>query len=306
MIVVAGLAILALLPYYGSSYSQVLITDVLIFCLFAASLHFLLGIGGLVSFGHAAYYGGGAYIAALLIVHADSPMELAFLLSPLGAGLAALAIGWVCLRSTGVYFAMLTLAFAQLAWSLVFQWGDVTGGDDGLVNIWPAEWLKETTVYFYFTLVFAVSGILILRHVAHSPFGYALRAARDSERRAEATGMNTRQIKLLAFGFAGFMGGLAGALFVFSKGSIFPNELEIARSFDALIMVFLGGVKTLSGGVVGASFFKGIEEALLKFEYWRLLMGLLIIFVVIAAPDGIVGSLRKGGERAGLIKVRDK
>ncbi|MEP3847783.1 MAG: ABC transporter permease [Paracoccaceae bacterium] len=302
MIVMTGLALLALLPLYSSSFAQVLITDVLIFCLFAASLHFLLGLGGLVSFGHAAYYGGGAYVAALLVTHANTPMELAFLLAPLGAGLAALAIGWVCLRLTGVYFAMLTLAFAQLLWSLVFQWGDVTGGDDGLVNIWPAEWLKDTTVYFYFTLVMSVGGIVVLRHVAHSPFGYALRAARDSQRQAEATGINTRKVQLLAFGFAGMMGGLAGALFVFSKGSVFPNEMEIARSFDALIVVFLGGVKTLAGGVVGAGFFKGIEDILTRFEYWRLVMGLLIIFVVIIAPNGIVGSLRKGGERIGLIK----
>ncbi|MEP3637514.1 MAG: ABC transporter permease [Paracoccaceae bacterium] len=302
MIVMAGLVLLALLPLYSSSFAQVLITDVLIFCLFAASLHFLLGLGGLVSFGHAAYYGGGAYVAALLVTHANTPMELAFLLAPLGAGLAALAIGWVCLRLTGVYFAMLTLAFAQLLWSLVFQWGDVTGGDDGLVNIWPAEWLKDTTVFFYFTLVMSVGGIVVLRHVAHSPFGYALRAARDSQRQAEATGINTRKVQLLAFGFAGMMGGLAGALFVFSKGSVFPNEMEIARSFDALIVVFLGGVKTLAGGVVGAGFFKGIEDILTRFEYWRLVMGLLIIFVVIIAPNGIVGSLRKGGERIGLIK----
>ena len=306
LIVMAGLAILAFLPLFGTAYSLVLATDILIFCLFAASLHFMLGTGGLVSFGHAAYYGGGAYVAALMVTHANSPMELAFLLAPFGAGLAALAIGWVCLRLTGVYFAMLTLAFSQLLWSLAFQWGDVTGGDDGLVNIWPADWLNGNTVYFYFTLILSVAGIVILRHIIHSPFGYALRAARDSQRQAEAMGIDTRKIKLIAFGFAGFMGGLAGALFVFSKGSVFPNELEIARSFDALIVVFLGGVKTLAGGVVGAGFFKGIEEALLKFEYWRLLMGLLIIFVVIAAPNGVVGSLRIGLERIGLLKVRDQ
>ena len=150
-----------------------------------------------------------------------------------------------------------------------------------------------------------MGGILLLRHIAHSPFGYALRAARDSQRQAESTGIDTRKIQLSAFGFAGFMGGLAGALFVFSKGSVFPNELEIARSFDALIVVFLGGVKTLSGGVAGGVFFKGIEDILLKFEYWRLVMGLLIIFVVILAPEGIVGSLRKGAERLNLIKSRD-
>jgi len=161
-------------------------------------------------------------------------------------------------------------------------------------------------VYFYFALIFSVCGILLMRHVQHSPFGYALRAARDSQRQAEATGINTRQIQLIAFGFAGFMGGIAGALFVFSKGSVFPNELEIARSFDALIVVFLGGVKTLAGGVVGAGFFKGLEETLLRFEYWRLLMGILIIFIVIAAPEGIAGSLRKLGERLGLKKVEDQ
>lgn len=296
-LVAIALGGLALLPFYGSSFSQVLITDVLIFCLFAASLHFLLGLGGLVSFGHAAYYGGGAYVAALLVTHLDTPMEVAFMLAPLGAGVAALAIGWVCLRLTGVYFAMLTLAFAQLIWSLVFQWGDVTGGDDGLVNIWPSEWLNETTAYFYFTLCMSVGGILVLRHIAHSPFGYALRASRDSKRQAEATGIDTHKVQLLAFGFAGLMGGLAGALFVFSKGSVFPNELEIARSFDALIVVFLGGVKTLAGGVVGAAFFKGIEETLIRFEYWRLVMGLLIIAIVILAPDGIVGSLRNAARR---------
>ena len=125
-IIVTGLCALALLPVVGSTYSLVFVTDMLIFCLFAASLHFLLGTGGLVSFGHAAYFGGGAYVAALLITYSNTPMELTFMLAPIGAGLVALVIGWVCLRLTGVYFAMLTLAFAQLVWSLVFQWGAVT------------------------------------------------------------------------------------------------------------------------------------------------------------------------------------
>lgn len=302
LLVGAGVAALAALPLFGSNFTQVLTTDILIFCLFAASLHFMLGLGGMVSFGHAAYFGGGAYVAALLVIHAGTPMELAFVLAPIGAGLGAIAIGWVCLRLTGVYFAMLTLAFAQLLWSLVFQWGEVTGGDDGLLGIWPARWLSDTTIYYYFTLIFAVGGILMLRQMAHAPFGYALRAARDSARQAEATGIHTKRVQMLAFAFAGMMAGLAGGLFVFSKGSVFPNELEIARSFDALIVVFLGGVKTLSGGIVGGAAFKGIEDTLTRFEYWRLAMGLLIIVVVIVAPDGIVGTLRKWAERLGLLR----
>lgn len=303
LIVALGLVVLALLPLYGSSFAQVLVTDILIFCLFAASLHFILGIGGLVSFGHAAYFGGGAYVAALLVTYAKTPMELALILAPLGAGMAAVIIGWVCLRLTGVYFAMLTLAFAQLLWSLVFQWGAITGGDDGLVGIWPSAWASGTTPYFYLTLILCTGGILLLRHAAHAPFGYALRAARDSARQAEATGINTKRVQWVAFVFAGAMAGVAGGLFVFAKGSVFPNELDIARSFDALIVVFLGGVKTLSGGVVGGGAFVTAKDFLSRFEYWRLAMGLLIIAVVIMAPNGIVGSLRKGAERIGLLKA---
>ena len=305
LVTAAGLLLLALIPLIGSNFAVVLATDILIFCLFASSLHFMLGQGGLVSFGHAAFFGGGAYVAALFVTYADTPMELALILAPLGAGLAAVLIGWVCLRSTGVYFAMLTLAFAQLLWSLVFQWGDFTGGDDGLVNIWPSAWASSNTVYFYLSLVICAGGILLLRHAAHSPFGYALRAARDSARQAEATGIHTKRIQWVAFAFAGAMAGVAGGLFVFSKGSVFPNELEISRSFDALIVVFLGGVKTLSGGWVGGASFEAVKDYLTRFEYWRLALGLLIIGVVILAPEGIVGSFRRLGERIGLLNTAE-
>lgn len=298
--VAVGLLLLVLmfLPLAGSHFLVILATDIIIFCLFAASLHFLLGLGGLVSFGHAAFFGGGAYVAALLVSHANAPMELAFLLAPVGAGMAAVIIGWLCLRLTGVYFAMLTLALAQLLWSLVFQWDEFTGGDDGMVNIWPSQWLSDANSYFYFTVIVGVGGIILLRHIAHSPFGYALRASRDSQRQAEATGIDTKRVQWMAFTIAGTLAGVAGALFVFSKGSVFPNELEIAKSFDGLIVVFLGGVKTLAGGVVGAASLELVKDYLTRFEYWRLALGLLIIVVVVLAPSGIVGSLRSLVSRA--------
>lgn len=300
MLVAVLLAALAMVPFVGSNFAQILITDILIFCLFAASLHFILGLGGLVSFGHAAFFGGGAYVAALLVTYANTPMELAFILAPLGAGFAAVIIGWLSMRLTGVYFAMLTLAFAQLIWSLVYQWGDFTGGDDGLVDIWPAAWLSGTTSYYYLTLIFGIGGIILIRHVAHSPFGYALRASRDSARQAEATGIHTKRVQWAAFTFAGSMAGISGALFVFSKGSIFPTELEIARSFDALIVTFLGGVKTLSGAVVGGASLEFVKDFLTRFDYWRMTLGILIIAVVILAPEGIVGTLSKLKQRLGL------
>ncbi len=292
LIVLGLLGALCCLPFIGEPFFTILATDVIVFCLFAASLHFILGLGGLVSFGHAAYFGGGAYVAALLVNYADAPMELAFLMAPIGAGLLAVIIGWLCLRLSGVYFAMLTLALAQLVWSLVFQWDEFTGGDDGLVDIWPSKYLSDTSVYFYFTLIVGVGGIILLRHMAHTPFGYALRASRDSARQAEATGINTKRVQWVAFSIAGAFAGLSGALFVFSKGSVFPVELEIAKSFDGLIVVFLGGVKTLSGGVVGAAALTLVQDYITRFEYWRLALGLLIIAVVIIAPRGIVGSIR--------------
>ncbi|WP_158970346.1 ABC transporter permease [Chachezhania sediminis] len=291
-LVAALLLVLAVVPFFADRFLMTLLIDMIVFALFAASLHFILGTGGLVSFGHAAFFGGGAYAAALLVFHTGTPMELAFLFAPLAAGLLALGIGWFCIRLTGVYFAMLTLAFSQLVWSLAFQWRSVTRGDDGLVNIWPAPWLNGPVPYYYFTLILGVGGILFLRHVIHSPFGYALRAGRDSPRQAEAMGIDVKRVQYVAFALAGVMAGLAGGIFVFSKGSVFPTELEIGASFDALIVVFLGGVKTLAGGVVGAGFMTVVEDWLTRLEYWRLLLGLVIIAVVIIAPEGIVGSLQ--------------
>lgn len=292
LLVGLALAALAALPLYGSPFALVLATDIAIFCLFAASLHFLLGQAGLVSFGHAAFYGGGAYAAALLVRHAGAPMELALLLAPLIAGGLALGIGFVALRASGVYFAMLTLAFAQLLWSLVWQWAGVTGGSDGLIGIWPARWADSNTVFYLLSFALSVGGILTLRHAAHAPFGYALRAARDNAPRAAATGFDTRALQWAAFTFAGAMAGLAGGLFVFAKGSVFPNELEIARSFDALIVVFLGGVKTLSGGWVGGAVFEAGVDWLTRFDYWRLALGLVVLFIVTLAPQGLVGTAR--------------
>ncbi len=291
IIVAVIIVALALVPLSGINFLSVLFADIIIFCLFAASLHYILGVGGLVSFGHAAFYGGGAYVAALFVQYAGTPMELALMLAPLGAGFAALIIGWFCVRLTGVYFAMLTLACAQVLWSIVFQWDEVTGGDDGMLSIWPSAWASEPSVYYYLVLILGVGGVLILRAMAHTPFGYALRGTRDSALRTEAIGMNVKLIQWMAFVFAGAMAGLAGGLFVFAKGSVFPTEMEIATSFDALIMVFLGGVQSLTGPIAGASVFTLLQDWLSRFEYWRLLLGLLIIFIAILLPGGLAGAV---------------
>jgi len=286
------LALLVALPLVADPFTVVLATDILIFALFAASLHFMMGGGGMVSFGHAAYFGLGAYCAALLVVNMDTPMSLAIMLAPLAAGLGALVFGWFCVRLTDVYLAMLSLAFAQIVWSVVFQWYEVTGGDDGLIGIWPADWASDRTVFYYLTLAICAGGVLALRRMLFAPFGYALRAGRDSPLRAEAIGIHVRRQQWLAFTLAGTFAGIAGGLYAFAKGSVFPSVVSIPTSVDALLMVMLGGIETLAGPVVGAVVLVGLEDELSRLPYWRLLLGLLIVLICVALPQGIVGSLR--------------
>lgn len=305
ILMAAGLACLVVLPFFAEDFTLVLIIEIAIMSLFAASLHFAMGPGGMVSFGHAAFFGGGAYAAALMVKYFDSSMELGLFMAPLIAGVLALIVGWFCVRLTGVYLAMLTLAFAQVAWSIVFQWGDITGGDDGILNVWPSDWASERLAFYYLTLICSVGGIIFIRWVLFSPFGYAMRACRDSMLRSESIGINVQRQQWLAFAFSGTMAGLAGGLYVYSKGSVFPDEMSIPRSFDALIMVLLGGVKTLLGPVVGATSFTWLQDVISRVEYWRLALGALIIALVVAFPQGIAGSVRARVGRAFGVREMD-
>jgi branched-chain amino acid transport system permease protein len=275
-------------------FLNVLMIDILVAVLFAASLHFIMGPGGMHSFGHAAYFGLGAYAAALLFKLAALPMEAAFALAPLAAGLGALMFGWFCVRLSGVYLAMLTLAFAQIVWSVVFQWDEVTGGSNGVVGVWPSPWLAQKWAYYYFTLAITVAGVLVLRRVLLSPFGYAMRAVRDSRLRADAIGIDAVAVHWAGFVLAGLMCGLAGALFAFSKGSISPEVIGVTRSIDGLVMVLLGGIQTLSGPLVGAAAFTWLQDTVARqTEYWRAMLGLSILLLVLAFPQGIAGSVRE-------------
>jgi branched-chain amino acid transport system permease protein len=298
----ALVAAMAALPFLGKPYAVVLAIDILTLALFAASLHFIMGPAGMVSFGHAAYFGLGAYGAGLLLKAAGWSMTPALLAAPVVAGIGALVFGWFCVRLSGVYLAMLTLAFAQIAWSVVFQWDAFTGGSNGLVGIWPEAWASSKTVYYYLTLVVCGAGIWLMRRMLHSPFGYALRAGRDSVLRSDAIGIDVQRFQWAAFVVVGVFAGVAGGLYAFSKGSISPEVMAIARSVDGLVMVLLGGVQTLSGPVVGAAVFTWLQDTIARnTDYWRALLGLTIIVIVLAFPQGIVGALarfaRRGGEQ---------
>jgi branched-chain amino acid transport system permease protein len=290
--------VLALIPVFSGGYALVLLTDVLVFALFAVSLHFLLGPGGMVSFGHAAYFGLGAYGAALLVLRAGLPMELAVILGPLVAAAGAALFGWFCARLSGIYLAMLTLALAQIVWSIAFQWDGVTGGSNGLVGLWPASWLGSRSAYYWATLLLSAAGIAALWRIVASPFGHALRGARDSPLRAEAIGIDVRAQQWTAFVVAGSFAGLAGSLYAFSKGSISPETLSVPRSVDALVMVLLGGVQSLTGPVWGAALFTWLEDSVSReVAYWRAAIGAVILLLVLAFPEGIGATLKKWRSR---------
>jgi branched-chain amino acid transport system permease protein len=297
---VALLLALFLVPLLdrAAPYAVVLGIDLLVAVLFAASLHFVMGPAGLHSFGHAAYFGLGAYGAALFLKALALPMEAALLLAPLLGAAGALVFGWFCVRLSGVYLAMLTLAFAQIVWSVVFQWDAVTGGSNGLVGIWPAGWLAGKPAYYLATLLLTLLGCGLLARVLHAPLGLALRAGRDSPLRATAIGLDVPRLQWAAFVISGAVAGLAGALFAFAKGTISPETLAVGKSVDGLVMVLLGGVQAVSGPWVGAALYTWLQDTVARqTDYWRALLGAVMLGLVLVFPLGIAGTLRRAFQR---------
>ena len=287
---------LMLAPFLARNtpYALVLGIDVLIAVLFATSLHFIMGPGGMHSFGHAAYFGLGAYGAGLLVKWAGATLPLGLLLAPLAALAGALVFGWFAVRLSGVYLAMLTLAFAQIIWSIATQWTEVTGGSNGILGIWPTAPFDSRAAFFLLTAALVVIGVLLLRRVTFAPFGYAMRAGRDSPLRAEAIGIDVRRVHWMGFALAGMVCGVAGGLFAFAKGSISPETIDVGRSIDGLVMVLLGGIQSLIGPIVGASAFTVLQDTVMRqTEYWRAMLGAIILALVLLFPDGIAGSLAK-------------
>ncbi len=290
-----ALAALVLMPLMSRTwpYATVLGIDALIAALFATSLHFIKGPGGMHSFGHAAYFGLGAYGAALAVkTFGLSTWPSLLVVAPLAAFAGAALFGWFSVRLSGVYLAMLTLAFGQIVWSIVYQWETVTGGSNGVVGIWPKGVLSDRNAYYWTVLALTVAGVLALRTILFAPFGLALRACRDSPLRAEAIGLDVRRVQWIAFIIAGTVCGIAGGLYAFAKGSISPETIHVGRSIDGIVMVLLGGLQTIAGPVVGGPLFTILQDTLIRqVSYWRAALGIVILFIVLVFPQGVVGSL---------------
>jgi branched-chain amino acid transport system permease protein len=208
--------------------------------------------------------------------------------------MGALLFGWFAVRLSGVYLAMLTLAFAQIVWSILFQWENVTGGSNGILGIWPQAPFDSRPAFYLLTLAIVVAGVLILRRFLFAPFGYAMRAGRDSPLRAEAIGINVKRVQWIGFAIAGTFAGIAGGTFAFAKGTISPDVAWVSRSIDAMVMVLLGGIQTLTGPIVGAAVFTFLQDNVMRqTAFWRGLLGAVILLLVLVFPGGIVGALSK-------------
>lgn len=313
----AALALVAAfcVPALGSRYYTFLANDIAIWALFATSLNLLVGYTGLVSFGHAAYFGIGAYTTGILMKKLGVPFLLAFPAAGLAAALAALVFGFFCVRVTRIYFAMLTLAFAQIVWAICFKWNEVTGGEQGMPEVPYPDfgWLERageivpllggwrTAEYFYFTtLVLVAASFWILRRIVDSPFGRMLTAIRENRERAEFIGVNVRRFELAAFVIAGAFAGLAGGLFgIFNRG-VFPDFAYWNKSAEVLIMTLLGGMHSFYGPAVGAAALLWLNQQIVAHtQYWPLVLGTILIVLLFALPGGIASALGAAARRFG-------
>ena len=296
---------LALLPWVLARHQLSLLTDLLIFGLFALSLDLIMGYTGLVSFGHAAYFGLGAYGSALVLIHFGQPVPVALLAGALLAGVVAVPVGWFSTRATGIYFAMLTLAFAQLLYTLAYKWRDLTGGSDGIAGVpktalfWGGPSLASPRAFYFVVAVSVVVSFMICRAVVRSPFGRALEAIRENERRFMSLGRDSRPFKIVVFVVAATFAGLAGALFAPFRGFASPEVMFWVMSGQGLMMVITGGIGTLIGPIVGAMVFILVQEILSSYTtHWMIGSGAIFVLMVIFLPGGIVGTVRRLAARA--------
>jgi branched-chain amino acid transport system permease protein len=283
----------------GTHYIH-LVARVIIFSLYAVAFNLLYGTTGLVSFGHALFYGVGAYITGML-VKATSPefFLLYILLGAVGAAFVSFFIGLLTLRLTGIYFTMLTLAFAQLVWGLTFKLYHFTGGDDGIQAIAkPGILSGGVTKYYFFSFIVVTICIYVLWRIRRSPFGTVLNNIRQNPQRITFLGLNVYKNQLKAFVISAFFAGIAGGLYAGLDGSIHPDMLHWPTSGNAILMATIGGMGTFFGPVVGAGILTGLEEIVGKYtEYWSFYIGLVVLIVVLLFPNGVLGIKRFSGRK---------
>ena len=288
--IAAFLALLAV-PFIASAFWLFIAIEALAFALYAMSFNLLLGYGGMLSFGHAAYFGLGAYAIGILLVKSGTPFWLALAAAPLIGAAGAAAVGYFSVRLSGIYFAMLTFAFQMLFFTVALKATGLTGGDDGIVGIVRPGVLANPSAYYVFALCVVAVSVGCLYRIVTSPYGQTLQAIRENPRRVQFLGVNTRAHRWLAFVIAGLFAGLAGGLFAVSTGSVFPGWLDWTASATPVVMAVLGGLRVFVGPIVGAVVYVALETLISGHtEYWPLFMGATIVALVLLLPAGILGA----------------
>jgi branched-chain amino acid transport system permease protein len=303
---VAAIAcLLALAPAGLPPYAMTLLTEALILGLFAMSLDLMVGYTRLLSFGHAAAYGIGAYASGNLLLHTTIPLILVVPIAAVVSGIVAIGVAWVCTLASGVSFSMLTLAFAQLLYAVAFKWTSVTGASDGLAGIprspgpFGITFFAGKLGFYYLVLAFLLGALLFCRALVRSPFGAVLRGIRENEAKTLSLGYNTRRYKIAVVAIAFALGGLAGALYAPFAGFANTELLFWLFSGQVLIMVIVGGAGTLVGPIIGAAFFMLVSNLLSSWtDSWALFFGLIFILFVLFAPRGIWGLATRAFSRA--------
>jgi branched-chain amino acid transport system permease protein len=293
-----ALLVLLVLPFFLSDYPRALIAEIFIFAIFAMSLDLILGFTGLMSLGHAAFFGLGAYAVAALAAKFGVDPWIGLAAGVVLAAAGAALIGFFCVRTSGTTFLMLTLAFSQLVFSVALKWRDVTGGSDGLALPDKPSFfgfdLSHSLVMYFMTLMFFVAVYLGLRRLINAPLGHVFVGIRENESRMAAIGYGTRAYKLLAFTIAGAVAGLAGGLYVIYNGFISSDAVYWTASGDILIMTMLGGAGTLIGPPIGAAVFLLMKNVVSSYsEHWLAIVGVAFIGCVLFFPGGIWGTLQK-------------
>jgi branched-chain amino acid transport system permease protein len=299
--------LLILFPFWADIFWIRLVAEFAILALFAVAYNLILGQTGLFSFGHGGLFGLGAYLLAVPVIKGALSLPLAFVISVLGTALVSYGIGWFCLRLTGIYFSILTLAFSQLIWVAIWKFRGITGGDDGLIGLKvPALFVSPIHQYFFILALVALS-IIMIRIITWSPFGFTLKAIRENSRRAAFTGINVRRYQLMAFTVSGFFTGLAGAVFaVFTRGA-FVEFASVSKSFEPVFAAIVGGVNTFGGPVIGAGFMLALSHFVGRFtEYWPSVSGTILILVILFLPAGIVGTIPSPGRRRGRTRQNER
>ena len=290
------LTVMLFLPLVVGEFWVLVLTEILIMGLFAVSFNMIFGYMGQLSFGHAAYYGVGAYTTGLLMVKLGAPLGLSLAASMLMAGAVAAVLGYFCIRLTGIYFAILTMAFGQLVYYIVFQWYSFTGGDNGLQGIKPPPLLAGAWSYYYFTLLIVTAALVVMWIISESPFGYTMRAIRDNTERTKFVGVNTKKYMLINFVIAAMFAGLAGGLWGPFNRSLSPDLCNWHQSGLPVFMTIIGGPTGFLGPMIGSVIYTFLMAFVTGFtEYWPLTIGVVITLVVLFMPGGVWGLVERYG-----------